>query len=70
MLISHFHLLGQIWGNLISSTVLEEKPDDNSTDNEIEEAVCGAEFLPKEASNNTGFKQPEELVNLIDQTLK
>lgn len=48
----------QIWGNLISSTVLEEKPPSNGS----EDNVCGADFVPKEDTNNTGFKQPEELV--------
>ncbi|KAK7109183.1 UNC93-like protein [Littorina saxatilis] len=57
----------QIWGNLISSTVLEKKPESNVTENStVAVAVCGAEFFPESGTNNTGFKQPEELVrNLL-----
>ncbi|KAK7115237.1 UNC93-like protein [Littorina saxatilis] len=54
-----FFQTSQIWGNLISSSVLEKKPESNETDNVT---VCGAEFFPEAETNNTGFKQPQELV--------
>ncbi|XP_076469835.1 UNC93-like protein isoform X2 [Babylonia areolata] len=49
----------QIWGNMISSLVLEKKPSSNET------SVCGADFVPQEDTNNTGFKQPEHLVRTL-----
>ncbi|KAL8590617.1 hypothetical protein ACOMHN_011053 [Nucella lapillus] len=49
----------QIWGNLISSTVLEESPPSNGS---VETPVCGADFVPNDDKNNDGFKQPNELV--------
>ncbi|KAK7115230.1 UNC93-like protein [Littorina saxatilis] len=51
----------QIWGNLISSTVLQKKPDSNETDNDTA-PICGAEFLPATETNNSGFTQPSDLV--------
>ncbi|KAL8590614.1 hypothetical protein ACOMHN_011050 [Nucella lapillus] len=47
----------QIWGNLISSTILRQ-PDSNGTD--IDQ--CGPNFDPRRPTNITGFTQPWELV--------
>ncbi|XP_070201072.1 protein unc-93 homolog A-like isoform X2 [Littorina saxatilis] len=51
----------QIWGNLISSNVLEQKAASNETDNGPA-PICGADFEAGAPTNNTGFKQPDELV--------
>ncbi|XP_076470259.1 UNC93-like protein isoform X2 [Babylonia areolata] len=54
-----FFQTSQIWGNIISSLVLEKEPSSNET------AVCGPDFVLQEDTNNTGFKQPEHLVRTL-----
>ncbi|XP_076438558.1 UNC93-like protein [Babylonia areolata] len=54
----------QIWGNLISSTVLEKDDDDDDSDDD-DDPVCGRDFAPEESSNNTGFTQPQHLVDTL-----
>ena len=55
--------LGQIWGNLISSTILESKSASSKTNQTTEGFPCGAEFDPRDPRPNAIFKQPYELVS-------
>lgn len=52
--------LGQIWGNLISSTVFSVR-NENSTVDTSREALekCGANFDPQAETNNTNLNRPE-----------
>jgi hypothetical protein len=51
-------ILGQIWGNLISSTVFAVTPDANQT-RDME--TCGANFDPTlPATNNSNLDRPSD----------
>ena len=51
-------ILGQIWGNLISSTVFAITPDANQT-RDLEK--CGANFDPTlPATNNSNLDRPSD----------
>ncbi|CAH1781374.1 unnamed protein product [Owenia fusiformis] len=59
-----FMLIGPLWGNVVSSAVLDDgNGDDNYTLSDAELAKCGAYFCPQEAAadaNNTNLARPEQ----------
>ena len=56
-----FLVVGQIWGNLISSLVFSERGDNATTDVSLEALQqCGANDCPShKIENNTNLKKPE-----------
>lgn len=62
-IIFFFHLfLGQIWGNLISSEIFSQRPENESLYLDLSESElksCGANFDPTIEENKTTLKKPE-----------
>ncbi|XP_076470843.1 protein unc-93 homolog A-like [Babylonia areolata] len=52
----------QVWGNLISSTILKHLPNSREKEDMM---VCGANFVASEVTNYTRFEQPAELVRSL-----
>ena len=54
------YITGEIWGNIISSQVLNEQVEDNFTLTEHELRKCGANFDPGIQINNTNLDRPDD----------
>ena len=52
-------VVGQIWGNLISSEVFSQRADENFTVTADDLTKCGANFDPNIKVNNTNLDRPD-----------
>lgn len=52
-------IVGQIWGNLISSEVFSQRADENFTVTADDLTKCGANFDPNIKVNNTNLDRPD-----------